>query len=58
MSFKQVKVICEIDVAPNPQYCGYCIYKSEYCELFRIKLKIIEKDSFLRCSECIQNEIQ
>lgn len=58
MSTKKVKVIYEIDIAPNPRYCGYCIYKKDYCSLFEEKLKIIEKDCFLRCKKCLKNEIE
>jgi hypothetical protein len=56
MPHKQVKVIYNINIAPNPKYCGYCIYKGDCCELFNSELKIVDKNCLLRCKECLKNE--
>ena len=58
MPHKKVKLICHIDVAPNPKYCGFCVYNGEYCELFGRELKRVEKDCFVRCELCLKNEIK
>jgi len=58
MIIKNIKVIYGmIDIAPNPKYCGYCIYKDNYCKLFEEKLKIIDNDCFLRCKKCLRSKI-
>jgi hypothetical protein len=55
---KKVKIIYTIDTAPNPKYCGYCIYKKNTCTLFNEKLEIVDNDCFLRCKSCLKGEIK
>ena len=55
---KKVKIIYIIDIAPNPKYCGYCIYKKNTCTLFNEKLGIVDNDCFLRCKSCLKGEIK